>query len=90
MQQAQQMIQGTGNDLESARHKANEIGLNSGFVNSMYQKYGNTPQAQMLCKLIGTSPDAIRDDALNLVGGSKGAQTRSPHSPASKKFPRLK
>lgn len=84
------MIQGTGNDLESVKRKANEIGLNSGFVNSVYQKYAGTPQAKMICRILGTSPDAILDDALNIVGSSSGS-VRVQNSPkTTPKFPRLK
>lgn len=89
VQQAQQMIQGTENNLESVRATAQRIGIDSGFVDAIYRKYGNTPQAKMICNLLGTSPDAIKDDAMNLVGGSKPS-TGEAKPPAAPKFPRLK
>lgn len=82
------MIQGTKNDLESVRAKANQIGINSGFVNSMYNKYANTPSAKIICSLLGTSPEAIKDDAINIVGGSTpNTSIKKQNTP---KFPRLK
>lgn len=81
------MIQGTGNNIESVRAKANEIGIDSGFVNSIYQKYANTPAAKMLCGLFGTSPDAMKEDALNIVGGKNTINSKPQNTP---KFPRLK
>lgn len=78
------MIQGTENDFASVQKKAREIGINPNFVNQIYQKYAGTPQAKMLCGLFGTSPEALKEDAMQMVG--ENGKT----SPTKNKFPRLK
>ncbi len=91
------MIQGTNNDFNSVKQKAQELGLNASFVNNMYSQYGNSSVGKTLCNLLGTSPENLRDDALNIVGGNSTisnistTNTNTNNKPTtSNKFPRLK
>ena len=90
VQRAQQMIQGTGNDLGSVQKKAHELGIDPNFVNQMYQRYANTPAAKMLCGMLGTSPDALKEDAMSIVGGSPRNNPVQNAPKNTPKFPRLK
>ena len=82
VEQAQQIIGNTPNDLNAVRSKARELGINSNFVNEIYNKYGNTPVARMMCKMLGTSPEDLKSDALTIVGYKGQSNTTN-------KFPRL-
>jgi hypothetical protein len=63
------------------------MGLDAGAVNQIFQRVGNTPQAKMVCKLLGTTPEALKEDADRIVGGSTVRESRTIHST---RFPRLK
>lgn len=92
VQKAQQAINGTPDSLEGVSSAAKGLGLNAQAVDTIYNKYGNTMQARMVCKVLGTTPEALRADAEKIVGGQGSLPTLSVNSPApaSTKFPRLK
>lgn len=92
VQKAQSAIDGTSDTLEGVQHTAQRLGIDSRLVNSIFDRYGKTMQAKMVCGLLGTTPEALKADADKIVGGvqpcqqaSQGAKTGVPT-----KFPRLK
>lgn len=92
MQQAQKQISGTADTLEGVQATAQRLGIDARVVNSIFDRYGKTMQAKMVCGLLRTTPEALKADADRIVGG---AQTRpqppqSAKAGASTKFPRLK
>lgn len=95
MQQAQQAIQGTPDTLEGASAALKRFGVDQTTINNVYQRYCNTMQARALCGMLGTTPEALKNDADRLVGGGAFPPAAMPpraSSPAatSPKFPRLK
>lgn len=92
VEKAQEAISGTENSLSGVSAAARSMGLNAGAVNSIYSKYGNTMQARMLCKIMGTTPEALKADADRILGAPGGARPGSAplNAPAHPKFPRLK
>lgn len=95
VQQAQQAIQGTPDTLEGASAVLKRLGVDQAAINSVYQRYGNTMQARALCGMLGTTPEALKNDADKLVGGQAFPPASLPSgnpAPAAKspKFPRLK
>lgn len=87
LQKAQEATQGTPDTLTGVSSAARRIGIDQNVVNTIFQKYGNTMQAKMLCSMMGTTPEALKKDADRIVGGS--SQTTIQQSNKSK-FPRLK
>lgn len=82
-------MQGTPDTLEGVSAVARKVGINQNAINDIYQKYGNTMQARALCSFLGTTPEALKNDAEKIVGGSQtGPVTPTPKS--STRFPRLK
>lgn len=65
-------------------------------VNNLFNKYGNTPQAKAICRMLGTTPEAIKADADHILGnqptgGQNFGQVKKSSAPGgTKKFPRLK
>lgn len=93
MQRAQNAIQGTPDTLEGAAQAAQRLGLNPQIVNDIFNKYGNTMQAQAICRMMGTTPAALKADADKLFQHT--APTTSPAAQpmtrqSTTKFPRLK
>ena len=66
------------NDLKEAQKIARQIGLNSQIAQTIYDKYGKSVQARTICKMLGTTPEAIKADADKLLGEEE------------RRFPRLK
>lgn len=92
VERAQQAINGTADSLDGVSAAARNLGLNAQAVNDIYQRYGGTMQARAICSLLGTTPEALKEDADRIVGGGSpqmGPPTQSA-PPASTKFPRLK
>ena len=71
------------NNLQDAQKVAKQIGLDSNMARSIYEKYGKSVQARTLCSMLGTTPEALKEDAEKLLGGQEQAS-------AEKRFPRLK
>lgn len=90
MEKAQQAISGTADSLDGVSAAARGLGLNAQTVNSIYSKYGNTMQARMICRMLGTTPEALKADADKIVGGGSAPAARSGKSAPSTRFPRLK
>jgi hypothetical protein len=82
------MLQGTPNTLEGVRATAAKAGIDKKAVEEIYNRYGANAKARMVCQMIGTTPEALRDDALAIVGGAEKAKAAAPMT--SRKFPRLK
>jgi hypothetical protein len=87
VEKAKQTIAGTQNSLDGVGATARSMGLDAGAVNQIFQRVGHTPQARMVCKLLGTTPEALKEDADRIVGGSTVRENRTVHST---RFPRLK
>lgn len=88
-QQAQQAIQGTPDTLQGVSEVAKRMGIDRNAINVVFQKYGNTAQARTICSMLGTTPEALKNDAEKIVSGNSSAQN-NPVQSASKRFPRLK
>jgi hypothetical protein len=89
-QKAQQAIAGTQNNLDGVGATAKNMGLDASAVNQIYQRVGNTPQARMVCKLLGTTPEALKEDADRIVGGHGVSGNSGSRQTAQTRFPRLK
>lgn len=89
IQKAQQMMQGTPDTLEGVSAAARKFGIDGNSINSVFQKYGNTAQARMLCSMLGTTPEALKQDADRIVGGD-GTNYAPKNQGTSTRFPRLK
>lgn len=87
IQKAQEATQGTPDTLTGVSSAARRIGIDQNVVNTIFQKYGNTMQAKMLCSMMGTTPEALKKDADRIVGG--GYENTSQQF-SKNKFPRLK
>jgi hypothetical protein len=85
MQQAQQAINGTADNLDGVSTAAKNLGINAKTVNEMYSRYGNTVQARTVCRLLGTTPEALKEDADRIVSGVGSAKNAT-----TTRFPRLK
>lgn len=94
MQRAQNAIQGTPDTLEGAAQAAQRLGLNPQIVNDIFNRYGNTMQAQAICRMMGTTPAALKADADKLFQQHTASTTPSAAQPMTRqsttKFPRLK
>lgn len=89
MQKAQEAMQGTPDTLAGVSSVAQRMGIDQNAINSVFQKYGNTVQARMLCSMMGITPEALKKDAESIVGGEQSSYTPNTQN-ASKRFPRLK
>lgn len=90
---AQDALNGVPNTLDGVSQAASKIGIDRGFVENIYNKYGTTTQAKAICNLMGTTPEALKADAERIVGGGKpSVPAIRPQSSGevTKKFPRLK
>lgn len=92
VQKAQSAIDGTSDTLASVQSTAQRLGIDSRLVNSIFDRYGKTMQAKMVCGLLGTTPEALKADADRIVGGSHPRQqaAQGAKTGVSTKFPRLK
>lgn len=96
VKKAQQALNGTPDSLEGAAAAAKKLGLDPQAVNEIYKRYGNTMQAKAICRMMGTTPEALKADADQILGSasSQRAPARGISSPGlpgkSKRFPRLK
>lgn len=91
VQKAQEAISGTEDNFGSVSATAKRLGLSRQSIESIYQKYGNTMQGRAVCGLLGTTPEALREDAEKILGGASAPSARQGNaSGASHKFPRLK
>lgn len=85
IQKAQGIIQGTPDNLQSVSAVAKSVGIDQNSINNIFQRYGNTTQARMLCSMLGTTPENLKRDAESIVGASGISRDVT-----STKFPRLK
>lgn len=84
-------MSGTADTLEGVQATAQRLGIDSRIVNSIFDRYGKTMQAKMICGMLGTTPEALKADADKIVGGTRSVPRSTPSGAgASKKFPRLK
>lgn len=93
---AQEAMNGVPDTLEGVSQAAARMGINRGFIEQIYGRYGTTSQAKAICRMMGTTPEALKADAEKIVGGgsSPAPNTRTAgmqnSGGATKKFPRLK
>ena len=94
---AQNAMNGVPDTFEGVSQAASRLGINRGFINQIYNRYGTTMQAKAICKMLGTTPEALKADAEKIVGGggTASAPTARQAGPqnsggTTKKFPRLK
>lgn len=85
-QQAQKMVQGTPDTLQGVSSVARNVGIDKKSINDIFNRFGNTTQAKMLCAILGTTPEALKHDAESIVG--EGNQTTMQTN--KQRFPRLK
>lgn len=96
VEKAQQALSGTPDSLEGAAAAAKKLGLDPQAVNEIYKRYGNTMQAKAICRMMGTTPEALKADADQILGSASSQQApareiSSTGTPGkSKRFPRLK
>ena len=90
MQKAQQAVQGTPDTLDGVSAVARSMGVDAQTIEKIYQRYGQSVQAKMICKMMGTTPEALKSDADHILGTSSLRQDTYAFSGESKKFPRLK
>lgn len=96
VQKAQTALQGAPDTLEGVAQVAKNVGLDGAMVNNLFNKYGDTPQAKAICRMLGTTPEAIKADADHILGSqptsgqSFGQTKKSSATGGTKKFPRLK
>jgi hypothetical protein len=93
---AQDALNGVPNTLDGVSQAASKIGIDRGWIENIYNRYGTTTQARAICNLMGTTPEALKADAEKIVGGGASpaptARTAGPQNSGgtTKKFPRLK
>jgi predicted PP-loop superfamily ATPase len=83
---AQQAISGTADSLDGVTATARQLGINRQAIDRIYNQVGGTMQAKMICRMLGTTPEAIKADAEKIVSGQAPAQTTGTKT----RFPRLK
>lgn len=97
---ANELLDGVPDTFDGVSAAASKIGVDKQFVNDFYNQYGKTMPAKAVCRLLGTTPEALKSDAERIVSGS-GARSQNNTSNArsgtvtnsggtTKKFPRLK
>ena len=62
-QQAQKMVQGTPDTLQGVSSVARNVGIDKKSINDIFNRYGNTAQAKMLCAILGTTPEALKKES---------------------------
>ena len=90
---AQDALNGVPNTLDGVSQAASKIGIDRGWIENIYNRYGTTTQAKVICNLMGTTPEALKADAERIVGGGKPSiPAIRPQSSgeSTRKFPRLK
>lgn len=94
VQKAQEMIQGTPDNLAGVSSVAHRMGIDQQTIDSIFRKYGNTIQARAICSMLGTTPEALKADADKIIGNVSKSQDIAPQiksvSSSVKRFPRLK
>lgn len=85
-ERAQSQIQGVPDSLQGVTQAARNLGLDRTMIDSVYSQVGKTPQARMICSLMGTTPEALKADAERIVS----SDSRRTEAPGQTKFPRLK
>lgn len=90
MQKAQEAISGTADSLDSVSATARKLGITPQAVNEIYRKYGSTMQGRAVCGLLGTTPEALKEDAERMLGGRPFQPSGSARTAGTAKFPRLK
>lgn len=90
VEKVQQAINGTQDSLDGVSAAARNLGLDAQTINSIYNKYGKTMQARMLCQMMGTTPEALKADADKIVGGAVRSVSTPGFGRVQSKFPRLK
>ena len=85
-QQAQKMVQGTPDTLQGVSSVARNVGIDKKSINDIFNRFGNTAQAKMLCAILGTTPEALKHDAESIVG----EDSRPAKQTGKQRFPRLK
>lgn len=92
VQQATNELKDTPDTLEGVQGTARKLGIDSGVVDAIYNRYGRTMQAKAVCGLLGTTPEALKADADKIIGGRSSAATppKNVKAVGSPKFPRLK
>ena len=93
VKQAQKALQGAPNNLQGASQVASTMGINQEAIDAIYNKYGRSIQARTICGILGTTPEALKADADNIIGGAPVPKTTDapsvPKMGTSRKFPRL-
>lgn len=90
VQRVQGILKGTPDTIDGARQAAANAGLNKNAVEEIYNRYGRSAKARVVCQMLGTTPEALRDDAMSLVSSGVGRVKAAPEQKETKKFPRLK
>jgi len=95
--EAQKAMNGVPDTLDGVSQAAARMGIDRGFIDRIYGKYGTTLQAKSICRMMGTTPEALKADAEKIVGGggaasAPAARQAGPQNSGgtTKKFPRLK
>ncbi len=92
VKRASQAVQGATDD--QAGDIARNFGITEQGINELYNRYGSNPMAKTLLSLVGTSPEQLKQQGLNIVksGGVNRPQSSNKSSSNSNKpkFPRLK
>ncbi len=95
IKEAQDTLQGA--DLSKPADLLKSKGITNDAINGIYNKYGKTMKGKAILAMMGTSPEAVRDQALNLLDGkapqvnSRGRQSKPANSGGNRiRFPKLK
>jgi len=82
LEQAKQLLpQHLPNDIKGAKEIARQLGMDGKMAQEIFDRYGKTVQARTICSMLGTTPEALKEDADRLLG----EETRE-----ERRFPRLK
>lgn len=93
---AQDALNGVPDTLEGVSQAAARMGIDRNFIQGIYNRYGTTTQAKAICRMMGTTPEALRADAEKIVGGGVNPAPNTKtvgvqnSGGITKKFPRLK
>lgn len=90
VQKAQEILKKTPNTMDGVRNAAASVGIDSKAVERLYNKYGANAKARILCQMLGTTPEALKDDALTIVSNNAKSVPIAGGEEKQKKFPRLK
>ena len=90
VQRVQGILKETPDTIEGARRAAANAGLSKNAVEEIYNRYGRSAKARMVCQMLGTTPEALREDAMSLVSSDTVGRKTTLEQKETKKFPRLK